>query len=150
MVKLRADQSDAARMLEFIILTAVRYDVAPPREGEVVGDLWKIPGHRMKVERDFDVPLSEAAILLLPVPRVSDVALAKCIRRHTALPATTHGFRSTFRDWVGDCTSFPREVAEMALAHTVEDETEAAYRRGTALAKRRELMEAWAKFCNSQ
>jgi integrase len=149
MAKLRADQSDAARMLEFIILTAVRYDVAPPRDGEVVGDLWKIPGHRMKAEREFDVPLSKAAAALLPVPKVSDTALAKCIRRHTASPATTHGFRSTFRDWAGDCTSFPRDVAEAALAHAVEDETEAAYRRSTALVKRRKLMDDWARYCAS-
>lgn len=147
MVKLRADRSDAARMLEFIILTAVRFDVAPPRAGEIVGDNWEIPAVRMKTAREFVVPLSAAAAALLPVPRVSDTALAKAIRRHAKTPATTHGFRSTFRDWAGDCTSFPRDVAEMALAHAVEDETEAAYRRGTALAKRRELMEAWATFC---
>jgi integrase len=146
---LTKDTSDAARLLKFIILTAVRYDTAPPRNGEVVGELWKIPGHRMKVEKDFEVPLSKAAAALLPVPKVSDTALAKCIRRHTATPATTHGFRSTFRDWCGDCTSFPREIAEMALAHAVEDETEAAYRRATALAKRRRLMMAWAEFCNT-
>jgi integrase len=150
MTSLRADTSDAARLLDFIILTAVRYDVAPPSAGEVAGDLWKIPAHRMKADRDFDVPLSSAAAALLPVPKVSGTALAKCIRRHTATPATTHGFRSTFRDWAGDCTSFPRDVAEMALAHAVEDETEAAYRRSTALAKRRKLMEAWAAFCESK
>ncbi|MGE0522044.1 MAG: tyrosine-type recombinase/integrase [Variibacter sp.] len=149
MAKLRADTSHAARMLEYIILTAVRYDVAPPRDGEVVGDLWKIPGIRMKADKDFDVPLSTAAAALLPVPKVSDTALAKCIKRHTSSPATTHGFRSTFRDWCGDCTAFPREIAEMALAHAVGDEVELAYRRGTALAKRRELMNAWARYCAS-
>jgi integrase len=147
MAALRSDTSDAARLLEFIILTAVRYDVAPPRDGEVTGDLWSVPALRMKAERNFDVPLSAAAAALLPVRKVSGTALANCIRRHTATPATTHGFRSTFRDWAGDCTSFSREVAEMALAHAVEDETEAAYRRSTALEKRRQLMEAWAKFC---
>ena len=146
MASLRTDTSDAARLLELIILTAVRYDVAPPRAGEVAGDLWKIPAFRMKAERDFEVPLSRAAAALLPVAKMSGTALAKCIRRHTEMPATTHGFRSCFRDWVGDCTSFPREVAELALAHAVEDETEAAYRRSTALAKRRQLMEAWAEF----
>jgi integrase len=148
MAKLRADQTDSARMLEFIILTAVRFDMAPPREGEIKGDLWEIPAYRMKAERAFDVPLSEAAAALLPVPRVSDAALAGCIKRHTTAPATTHGFRSTFRDWAGDCTSFPRDVAELALAHAVADETEAAYRRGTALAKRRQLMDAWAMYCS--
>jgi integrase len=77
------------------------------------------------------------------------VSLANCIKRHTSTPATTHGFRSTFRDWAGDTTHFSREVAEMALAHTLDDETEAAYRRTKALNKRRELMEAWAKYCIS-
>jgi integrase len=150
MASLRTDTSDAARLLEFIILTAVRYDVAPPRAGEVTDDLWKIPAVRMKADRDFDVPLSRAAVALLPVPKVSGTALAKCIRRHTATPATTHGFRSTFRDWAGDCTSFPRDVAELALAHAVEDETEAAYRRSTALAKRRKLLDAWSAFSESK
>ncbi|MCC2653589.1 MAG: integrase [Microvirga sp.] len=63
--------------------------------------------------------------------------------------ATVHGFRSSFRDWVGECTSFPREVAEAALAHVVGDDTERAYRRGDALEKRRKLMEAWARFLSS-
>ena len=61
-----------------------------------------------------------------------------------------HGFRSAFRDWVGEATSFPREVAEAALAHVIGDETERAYRRGDALAKRRTLMEAWSDFCRGQ
>jgi len=80
---------------------------------------------------------------------VSDVTLSNCITLHTNTTATTHGMRSTFRDWAGDCTSFPREIAEMALAHAVDDETEAAYRRSTALVKRRGLMEAWADYCGS-
>lgn len=148
MMKLRADATDAARLLEFIILTAVRYDVAPPQDGEVIGNLWKIPAHRMKAARGFEVPLSDAATALLPLRKVSDTALAKCIRRHTDTPATTHGFRSTFRDWCGDETAFPRDVAEAALAHAVASDVEAAYRRGTALAKRRKLMDAWSKFCS--
>ena len=61
---------------------------------------------------------------------------------------TTHGFRSTFRDWAGDCTDFPREIAEFAIAHVVGDDAEAAYRRSTALEKRRELMKAWADYCD--
>jgi integrase len=84
-----------------------------------------------------------------PVPRVSDVALSSCIKRHTSTPATCHGFRSTFRDWCGDCTEYPRELAEAALAHVLKDDTEAAYRRSTALAKRRALMNAWADYCAS-
>ena len=63
------------------------------------------------------------------------------------MTATAHGFRSSFRDWAGDKTSFPREIAEAALAHGIGDKAEAAYRRGTALEKRRELMESWAGYC---
>jgi integrase len=78
------------------------------------------------------------------------VSLAKAIARHTDVKATTHGFRSTFRDWAGDMTSFPREVCEQALAHVIEDETEAAYRRSDALAKRRLLLDEWAAYCLSE
>jgi len=148
MAALGEDPTDAARMLRFIILTACRYSEAAKMEpGEVTDDLWTIPADRMKAQREHVVPLSTAAMACLPVPSVSDVALANCIRRHTSTPATTHGFRSTFRDWVGDCTDFPRELAEMALAHEIDDDTEAAYRRGRALAKRRQLMGAWADYC---
>jgi integrase len=117
--------------------------------GEVQGHLWTIPKGRMKAAKAHVVPLVKEALEQLPFRPVSDVALAKAIRRHTALPATTHGFRSTFRNWVGDCTEFPREVAKAALAHAVGNETEAAYRRSTALAKRRALMTAWVEFAKS-
>jgi integrase len=148
MASLATDTSDAARMLRFIIATVCRYNEAAEMDPtEVSGDLWTIPGIRMKAERPHVVPLTAAAMACLPVPRMSDVTLANCIARHTNTPATTHGFRSTFRDWCGDCTSFPRELAEAALAHSLKDDTEAAYRRGTALSKRRDLMVAWAKYC---
>jgi integrase len=150
MAALAEDATDAARMLRFIILTACRYsEAAKMQPGEVSGELWTIPADRMKAEKEHKVPLSTAAMACLPVPRVSDVALANCIRRHTSTTATTHGFRSTFRDWVGDCTDFPRELAEMALAHEIDDDTEAAYRRGKALAKRQKLMESWAQYCGT-
>ena len=74
------------------------------------------------------------------------MALAMILRRMKVENATTHGFRSSFRDWCGDKTTFPREVAEAALAHAIGDKTEAAYRRADALAKRRKLMDAWAKY----
>lgn len=145
------DTSDAARMLRFIILTACRFSEAAEMEPhrEVKADLWTIPAARMKAGREHKVPLTAVALAELPFRPVSDVTLSNCIARHTNSAATTHGMRSTFRDWAGDCTTFPREIAEMALAHSVDDETEAAYRRSTAVAKRRELMEAWAKFCTS-
>jgi integrase len=116
---------------------------------EVKSDLWTIPPQRMKAEKKHEIPLTAAAIAELPFRPVSDVTLSNCIARHTNTTATTHGMRSTFRDWAGDCTSFPREIAEMALAHTVGDETEAAYRRATALAKRRKLMKEWAAYATS-
>lgn len=146
---LAGDTSDAARMLRFIILTACRFNEAAEMDPtrEVRATLWTIPGARMKGDREHKVPLTASALAQLPFKRVSDVTLSNCIARHTKADATTHGMRSTFRDWAGDCTAFPREIAEMALAHAVDDETEAAYRRSTALAKRRELMEDWAKFC---
>ncbi|MEY9184900.1 tyrosine-type recombinase/integrase [Bradyrhizobium sp. USDA 313] len=145
------DTSDAAQMLRFVILTACRFNEAAAMDParEVKGETWTIPAARMKAEREHRVPLTAAALAQLPFRAVSDVTLSSCIARHTSTAATTHGMRSTFRDWAGDRTSFPREIAEMALAHAVGDETEAAYRRSTALAKRRELMEAWAAFCAS-
>jgi integrase len=147
---LATDTSDAAGMLRWIILTACRYNESAEMDAsEVKGDLWTIPAIRMKAERPHMVPLTAAAKACLPVPCVSDVSLSKCIKRHTKTSATTHGFRSTFRDWCGDCTAFPREVAEAAIAHVVGDETEAAYRRATGLAKRRDLMNAWADYCDS-
>jgi integrase len=76
---------------------------------------------------------------------MSDMAMLECLRGHHP-GATTHGFRSSFRDWAGDETSFPRDLAEAALAHTVENKVEAAYRRGDALRRRRELMDAWATY----
>jgi integrase len=148
---LAGDPSDAARMLRWIILTACRFNEAADMDpaAEVKSDLWTIPAVRMKGEREHRVPLTPLALAQLPFRPVSDVTLSTCITRHTKTTATTHGMRSTFRDWAGDCTSFPRDIAEMALAHAVSDETEAAYRRSTALAKRRELMTTWADYCSS-
>lgn len=147
---LAADTSDGARMLRWIILTACRFNEARDMDAsEVAGDLWTIPASRMKADRPHQVPLTKLALQQLPFRPASDVTLSKCIRRHTNETATTHGMRSTFRDFSGDCTDFPREIAEMALAHEVGDDTEAAYRRSTALAKRRQLMQEWSNYCAS-
>lgn len=148
---LATDRSAAAGMLRWIILTACRFNEARDMDeaSEVNGGLWTIPATRMKAERPHVVPLTVAAQSCLPVPRVSDVSLSSCIKRHAKSPATTHGFRSTFRDWAGDETDASWETAEAALAHVVGDETEAAYRRSTALKKRRQLMESWANYCES-
>ena len=118
----------------------------------------------MKAGREHLVPLSGRAVAIVAAMRqiatgdlvfgggvegraISDTAMTKALR--LASPdgaATLHGLRSTFRDWCGDRTDFPRDVAEAALAHAVADKTEAAYRRGTAIEKRRELMQAWAEY----
>jgi integrase len=131
--------------------------------------LWVIPAERMKAERDHEVPLSARALAILkacvaPDAEPDDWVFAgqwsrdkKPLGMNAILHAlqavypgvTTHGFRSSFRDWAGDETGFPREVAEAALAHKVGDEAEQAYRRGTALEKRRKLMEAWGAYVDA-
>jgi integrase len=78
---------------------------------------------------------------------LSNMAMLAVLKRMGRDDLTAHGFRSTFRDWAAECTNFPREVVEMALAHTIESKVEAAYRRGDLFQKRRQLMEAWARFC---
>lgn len=118
----------------------------------------------MKAGKEHRVPLSAPAVKLLgALPRsessdlifpgsndkpLSDMALTAVMRR-MEVDAVPHGFRSTFRDWVGDCTNYPRDVAEFALAHKLSDKVEAAYRRGDALERRREMMEDWANFCST-
>ena len=167
MTDLRTREGVAAKALEFAILTAARSgEVRGMTWGEVDLDakLWTVPAGRMKASETHKVPLSEAAISVLqavnekglgkddvafPAPRggsLSDMTLSAVLRRMKR-QVTVHGFRSTFRDWAGDTTTFPRDVVEMALAHTVGSATERAYRRGRALDKRRELMDAWANYC---
>lgn len=167
MADLRQREGTAARALEFAILCA-------SRSGEVRGvtwseiDLearvWTIPSDRMKAGKEHRVPLSESAIriiqrqprlasseLVFAAPRggqLSDMTLSAVLRRMN-VDAVPHGFRSTFRDWISERTSYPRDLAEQALAHTLENKVEAAYRRGDALEKRRELMQAWDEFCGS-
>ena len=125
--------------------------------------LWTVPAERMNAERDHEVPLSNRAIDILRAQKqratgplvfeggkestpISDTAMVKALRAAGAGDATLHGLRSSFRDWAGDETQYSRDVAEAALAHVVRDKTEAAYRRGTALAKRREMMTDWASY----
>ncbi len=117
----------------------------------------------MKAGREHRVPLSEQAIALLDaLPELdadllfpgrtsgmlSDMTLSAVLRR-LKVDATVHGFRSTFRDWAAEQTNFPNEVAEMALAHTVSDKVEAAYRRGDLFAKRQKMMESWAGYMDT-
>jgi len=133
---------------------------------EIEDDVWVVPPDRMKGGREHRVPLVSRALEILKQMRklrtsdivfpgfrddrpLSDMSLSAVLRR-LKVDATVHGFRSSFRDWAGDATDFPRELAEAALAHLVGDETERAYRRGDALKRRRELMEAWATYCGSK
>jgi len=164
---LRKREGMAARALEFIVLTAAR-------SGEVRGaawaeiDLdartWTVPGERMKAGREHVVPLCDDAVALLealptfegvdyvfPAPRggmLSDMSISAVMRR-MKVDAVPHGIRSTFRDWVSEFTSYPHEVAEMALAHTIPSAVEKAYRRGNLFAKRTRLMADWCKFLGS-
>jgi integrase len=152
--------------LQFLILTAAR-------TGEVIGAqwdevdinaaVWTIAPERMKAGREHRVPLTRASINVLhaakrlehpgtfifpgrkPRPQLSNMAMLKQVKRFVG--ATTHGFRSSFRDWAAETTSTPSEVVEMAPAHAIENRVEAAYRRGDLLEKRRALMDAWATYC---
>jgi integrase len=167
MARLRRDENIGARALEFCILTAARTgETLGARWSEIdqTAKVWVIPAARMKSAREHRVPLSDRAMAILerlaPLrtcefifsnPRrpkhLSHVVMQKVLERMEAKGVTTHGFRSTFRDWAGNETHFPREIAEAALAHTIGNAVEQAYRRGDALEKRRTLMNAWAVHC---
>ncbi|MFK4447490.1 integrase [Caballeronia udeis] len=165
MMTLRNLPGVSARCLEFTILTAARSgESRGARRPEIDFDkaVWIVPPERMKAKKEHRVPLSAAALdlvkalpehpktdLLFPSPKahsmLSDMALLAVMRRQE-LTATPHGFRSTFRDWAGEHTNYPRELAEVALAHIKGDATEAAYWRGDVLEKRRRMMTDWAEF----
>ena len=168
MADLRQKESISARALEFTILTAARTgETIGARWDEIDLDstLWTVPAERMKGGREHVVPLSARAVALLrglprergnnfvfpgakPGAGLSNMALLQLVRGMRE-GLTTHGFRSTFRDWAGDRSTFPRDVIEHALAHRLPDRVEAAYRRSSALEKRAKLMEAWSRFCSS-
>lgn len=163
---LRLQDSISARALEFCILTAARSGetrLATIGEFQLDDALWTVPAERMKAGRAHVVPLPARAVEIVrelrgafpmssfvfpgtrPKAPISDMSLTMYLRRRN-LNYVTHGFRSSFRDWVWEATSFPRDLAEAALAHVLGDQTEAAYRRGDALERRRKLMQAWANF----
>jgi len=160
MTELRRQSDIAAKAAELMILTATRTSevrFAAWSEIDEEGGLWTIPAARMKAERDHRIPLSDAAVTILKglkrdgelvFPSMGQHAILKAIKRVTAT-TTAHGFRSTFSDWCAEQTNAPSEVREMALAHAVGDKVEAAYRRGDLFQKRRQLSDAWAKFCAS-
>jgi integrase len=168
MQSLRQQEGTAARALEFLILTA-------SRTSEVVGarwdelhlkqKLWAVPASRIKGGKEHRVPLPSRAIEVVEklnehkhsewvfpggkkTRPLSNMALLALLKRMGRRDLTAHGFRSTFRDWAAERTNYPREAAEMALAHTVGDKVEAAYRRGDLFDKRRSLMDEWARFCD--
>jgi integrase len=167
MAALRQQSSIGARALEFTILAAARTGEtigATWDEIDLAAGTWTIPGSRMKGGKEHKVPLSAAAIAVLKVMAavrqsefvfpgargsqpLSAMAMAMALRRIGRDDLTVHGFRSSFRDWAAERTNFPREVAEMALAHAIPDAVEAAYRRGDLFDKRRKLMDAWAAYC---
>jgi integrase len=167
MGELREQDGVGARALEFAILTGAR-------TGEVIGAGWSeinvaerqwvVPAERMKSGKEQRVPLADAALAIIEQMQairqgdfvfpggkahrpISNMAMTMTLRRMGRGELTVHGFRSTFRDWAAERTGFPAEVAEMALAHTVADKVEAAYRRGDLFQKRRQMMDAWARFC---
>ena len=169
---LRTRNGMAARALEFLILTAARSGEIrgmPWSEIDFDAGVWTIPAGRMKMSKEHRVPLSESAIrilrehphiegsdLVFPAVRggmLSDMTITAVTRRmdykdKAGKVCVPHGFRSTFRDWAAERTNFPKDMADMALAHAVGDKVDAAYRRGDMLEKRRQMMQAWAEFCD--
>ncbi|GAM99127.1 integrase [alpha proteobacterium U9-1i] len=171
MPKLRAVNGLGARALELTILCATRTTEtlgAMWSEVDLSTAVWEIPGERMKMKRSHRIPLSRQAVAMLTLLRKADphgkyvfpgqgtkrrplsgMTMLKVLERMERTEVTVHGFRSTFRTWAGECTSVPREVCEMALAHIQGDRTEQAYARGDLFAKRATLMQLWADACDA-
>ena len=167
--ELREEAGAAARCLEFTILTGARTGESINTHWTEIDfkfKVWTIPAERMKAGKDHRVPLSPATIRLLKAQQghddvyvfpglregkpLSNMAMLETLRRMGKKDVTVHGFRSTFRDWAAEVTRYPREVCEMALAHTLGNATEAAYFRSDLFEKRRKLMADWARYCNSK
>lgn len=163
--ELRKRDGIGSRALEFCILTAARSGEvrnATWEELDLESSMWIVPADRMKAGREHRVPLSDAAVAILKaMPRqvnsplifpgtrgkpMSDMTLSAVLKRMELAHFTVHGFRSSFRDWAAETTHHANETVEMALAHTIANKVEAAYRRGDLLAKRLELMEDWSAF----
>jgi integrase len=167
MADLRKQEGLAARALELVIYTATRTSEtlnAEWREFDLDRGIWTIPAERIKAGKEHRIPLSPPALTLLRALHeartgqhvfpgwgrkkpLSNMAMIKVLERMSRRDITVHGFRSTFRDWAAEQTNYPREVAEMALAHAIENKVEAAYRRGDLFEKRSKVMVAWANYC---
>jgi integrase len=167
MESLRAQEGTAARALEFVVLSACRTSEvlnAKPEEFDLKKGIWTIPQERMKAGREHRVPLSPRAIEIVKSQpdgeylfqglkkgkALSNTSMLMLLRRMKRSDLTVHGFRSSFRDWCAEQTNYPREVAEMALAHVIANQAEAAYRRGDLFEKRRRLMSEWSKYCEQR
>lgn len=166
--ELRGDTSISTAALEFLILTASRTSEAIEatfQEFDLANAIWTVPSERMKAGRPHRVPLSSRAVEIVKhmkkVSRgkyvfpgrksdkhLSNMALLQLLERMKRVDITSHGFRSTFRDWAAECTNHSREICEAALAHVVKDKTEAAYQRGDLFQKRARLMDDWANYCD--
>jgi integrase len=166
MLKLREYDCVSAIALEFLILNANRTsEVTDALRSEVDGDLWVIPGNRMKARSEHRVPLCQRSQELIQIAKamdedsiylfsingknLSNMAMTMLLRKIRS-NITVHGFRSAFRDWVSEETNYSPEVAEKALAHTIRNQVEAAYRRGDLLDRRRALMQDWQNYCSSK
>lgn len=167
--RLRAEEGAAARSLELLILTATRTSEvieATWEEFDIDSALWVIPANRMKMGKEHRVPLSARAIEIVKAQQavkqnnyvfpgtrygkpLSNMAMLQLLKRMNRTDITAHGFRSTFRDWAGETTNYPREVCEAALAHGIKDKAEAAYARGDLFMKRAALMDDWATYSAS-
>ncbi|CAI8880367.1 tyrosine-type recombinase/integrase [Burkholderia ambifaria] len=168
MNELRAAEGTAARALEFLILTATRTNEtigATWQEFDLDEGVWIVPAERMKMRKEHRIPLSARAIALVKAQQklkrgdyvfpgardkkpLSNMAMLQLLERMKRTDITVHGFRSTFRDWAGETTHYPREVCEAALAHGIKDKAEAAYARGDLFAKRAALMQDWGEYCD--
>ena len=165
MANLREMTTMASLALEFTILNASRTgEVIDGLRTEVIGDIWTIPASRMKARKEHRVPLCQRSLDILAIAKAMDgeskylfsvngkkltnMAMPMMLRR-AKVDATVHGFRSSFRDWVSEETNHPSEVAEMALAHTITNTVERAYRRKDLLEKRRALLVDWESYCSN-
>jgi integrase len=167
MRRLRDQSGTAARALEFTVLTAGRTsEVLGAKLSEINREarMWTVPAERMKARREHRVPLCDSALKIIDAaPRgeylfpgskkgkpLSNMALTMLLERMGLRDQiTTHGFRSTFRDWASETTHYPNEMLELAIAHIIDSKAEAAYRRGDQLEKRHALMSDWQRFAES-
>ena len=169
MALLRDQEGTAARALEFTILTTARTnETIAARFDQIENRVWTIGSEGMKGDRVHRVPLCARAVEIVEEMRgfarnnfifpagnsrgehLSNMAMLNLLGRMGHGDITTHGFRSSFKDWARECTNFPNEVSEAALAHVIGDETERAYARGDLFEKRRKLNQAWANYCNGK